>query len=145
METEPTSVAQNVMALRLCAAELHLAALTLPEQSCEESPPHQGVDRSRISPRRFTDLPADLYWDIFEPMVVPPDEPACNSIADDLGDIYGDVKCGLILYEQGHFAEACWQWRFTFYIHWGEHLVGLMRALYWIVREDDSLIETKAG
>jgi hypothetical protein len=145
METEPTSVAQNLIDLRLRAAELHLAALSLPEQNSEENAPYPNVSGTRISPGRFANLPADRYWDIFEPMVVTPDEPVCNSIADDFHDIYGDVKRGLILYEQGYSEEACWQWRFTFYIHWGEHLVGLMRALYWIVREDDSLLEARAG
>jgi uncharacterized protein DUF5063 len=145
METDPISSAENIQQLRLLAAEIHLAALNLPEQKSQEDAPYPAVDHARISPRRLTELPSDIYWDIFEPLTLEPDEPVCNSIADDLNDIYGDVKLGLMLHEQGYHAEACWQWRFLFHIHWGEHLVGLMRALYWIVRENPSIVDSEVG
>lgn len=143
METDPVSTAQNIEELRLLAAELHLAVLGLPDLQPEEGAPWPKVDRTRISARRFAELPADFYWDVFEPLVLDPEAPVCNSIVDDLNDIYGDVKLGSLLHEQGYPAQACWQWRFLFNTHWGEHLVGLIRALYWIVREDQSIVDSE--
>jgi hypothetical protein len=61
------------------------------------------------------------------------------SIAGDLGDIYGDHKEGLVLWELGYWRAACWQWRFLYYMHWGEHLVGALRACYWVVRTHPDL------
>jgi hypothetical protein len=94
---------------------------------------HDAVGRAVTG--RLTQFPVDLYWDIFEPLTAEPDEAVGKSVADDLQDIYLDVAGGLMLYERGLWSDACWQWKFTFGIHWGEHLVGLQRALYWIARE----------
>lgn len=78
--------------------------------------------------KRFQNLPVDLYWDVFDPLQE--ESPVLNTLSDDLSDIYRDLKEGLILYETGRVAEAVWQWRFDFDIHWGSHLTGAQRAIH---------------
>ena len=60
-----------------------------------------------------------------------------NSLADDLADIYRDLKAGLSLYEAEHPIDAAWEWRFRFQIHWGQHLVGAMRPIHEYLAEED--------
>ena len=87
--------------------------------------------------RRAAALPLQIYWEIFDPIQQPPDEPVAGSIADDLVDIYRDVACGLILYDAGDHAVAIWGWGFNFRIHWGEHATGAIRALHaYLAREN---------
>src|SRR5687768_246510 len=40
----------------------------------------------------------EIYWEVFEPYHL--DEPVCGSLTDDILDIYGDVKEGILLYER---------------------------------------------
>ena len=75
-------------------------------------------------------LPIDIYWDVFDPFVTPPAEPVANSFYDDISDIRRDLRRGLDLYDREFPLAACWEWRFHFQIHWGEHLVGAQRALF---------------
>jgi hypothetical protein len=52
------------------------------------------------------------------------------SLTDDLGDVYRDVKEGLLLRAAGLAeAEVIWQWRFNFWAHWAEHATDALRAL----------------
>ena len=51
-------------------------------------------------------------------------------MSDDLGDIYRDVKEGLLLLAEGLSADAVWHWRFNFWSHWGEHSVNALRIIH---------------
>jgi hypothetical protein len=111
-------------------AELHLAALRLPDLG-----PGGDKDAVRISQdewllmyQKFGKLPLASYWDVFNPLEE--EGPILNSLADDLADIYRDVKSGLSLFESQHLIEAAWDWRLNFQIHWGGHLVGAQRAIH---------------
>lgn len=110
--------------------ELHAGALHLPDLGCGEE-----IDASEVSSdecakvaHKFVKLPIAGYWDVFDPLVE--SAPVFNSLQDDLGDIYRDVRNGLNLYDGQHFIEASWEWRFNFQIHWGYHLVGAQRAIH---------------
>jgi hypothetical protein len=81
------------------------------------------------SREKFTALPIDGYWEIFDASNIEDDSPVFATVSDDLSDIYSDLKGGLILYEKEMFAEAFWEWRFNFEIHWGNHLVGCQKAI----------------
>ena len=139
MEREPASEAEGFREIYLLLAELHVAALRLPDVELEDDVPELEVDRSAICMARITGLLGTYYSDFFEPLADPPGNPVGNCLADDLGDIYRNVKEGLLLWNLGHWREAGWHWRFLFHMHWGEHLVGALRACYWIVRTDPSL------
>ena len=72
----------------------------------------------------------DQYWVIFDP--TNDLDPVLGSIADDLVDIYFDLKEGLALHEAGQSepGQVIWEWRFSFDIHWGEHALGALRAIH---------------
>lgn len=134
LENEPRSLADNLRELRRAVAELHLALLHLPVVEAQTDAGEPAVV-GRVAEGRSGLLPTTLYWDVFDPLTDEPGSPVANSITDDLGDIYADLKRGLGLFDAGFESDAAWHWRFTFDIHWGEHLVGLERALYWLARK----------
>jgi hypothetical protein len=79
--------------------------------------------------------PQNYYWEFFNPYVK--NEPVAGSLADDLADIYGDLRPGLELYKQGSLGArrtAIWNWRFLL-SHWGHHATDALRALQEIHRQ----------
>jgi hypothetical protein len=53
-----------------------------------------------------------------------------GTLSDDLGDIYRDVKEGLLLLAGGLPDDALWHWRFNFWSHWGEHAVDALGVIH---------------
>lgn len=52
-------------------------------------------------------------------------------VADDLADIWRDLRGGLQLLAVGaSMADVVWEWRFTFESHWGAHAIEALRALH---------------
>jgi hypothetical protein len=121
---------QEMYQVREFLAELHLAVVRLPETDFDDSERKDAVshDDWKKVLERFSNLPVVEYWDVFDPLEEK--EPLWNSLADDLADIYRDVKRDLLLFDAGHVDEAVWQWRFHFLIHWGQHLTGAQRAIH---------------
>lgn len=107
-------------------AQLHLAALDLPEATAKTDHPQP----AHPAPLPRQSLPIDLYWDVFDPFATPPQEPVANSFYDDIAEMRLDLRRGLDLFDRGFPLAACWHWRFHFQVHWGEHLVGAQRALF---------------
>jgi hypothetical protein len=60
-----------------------------------------------------------------------------GDLADDLADIYRDIKPGLRAWdteEEGYLDEVVFDWKLPhFGSHWGIHAVGAMRALHPLV------------
>ncbi len=83
--------------------------------------------------KKFGD--SNLYWQVFDPTKI--EEPIYGSLADDIADIYGDLKKGLVLVEQGTEAagEIIWKWRFGFYSHWGHHALDALRTLHELLND----------
>ena len=75
-------------------------------------------------------LPLQLYAEVFEPLVLPPEEPVVGDLSDDLIDIYRDIKEGMILYDSSSKSAAADHWRFWFHNHWGEHATSALRAIW---------------
>lgn len=69
----------------------------------------------------------DGYWEVYN--TYERDELVCGSLSDDFGDIYKELKTGLMLYEKGHVNNAFWNWKWSFENHWSYHAVDSMRAL----------------
>ena len=63
------------------------------------------------------------------------DEPSLGSVADDLADIWRDLKHGLLALDGGcPEADVIFGWRFGFTSHWGRHAVDALAAMhkfYW--------------
>ena len=65
------------------------------------------------------------------------DERTQGDLADDLADIYRDIKPGLTAWNTGddaYLEDIFYQWLQQGHIHhWGRHAVNAMRALHWLV------------
>ena len=97
------------------------------EDVAEVEPPPGSV---RMVAARASELPLQIYWQVFDPIATPCEEPVAGSIVDDLVDMYQDVARGLVLFDSGDRDGALWEWAFNFRIHWGEHATGALRALH---------------
>ena len=123
-------------AVAKAVAGLISGGLDLPgdlDEDAPELPSHADTARGIVL-ARFAELSSVVYFDVFDPLASPPEEPVENSLVDDLGDLYLDLKRGLLLYDAGHVRAAGWDWNFHFWIHWGEHASGALRAFYWKMR-----------
>jgi hypothetical protein len=76
------------------------------------------------------------YYRSVEPYPVESNEaPDVGSLADDLADIWRDVKQGLLALDAGTVeADVIWQWRHDFTSHWGRHAVDALAALHKVPR-----------
>jgi hypothetical protein len=91
-------------------------------------------DRVRIWCAR---LPFQCYGEVFDPTVVPPEEPVVGDVADDVADVYRDVVIGLRLFDAGLHDDALWEWGFGFRTHWGKHAIDAIRAIHlWLATND---------
>jgi hypothetical protein len=115
---------------------LYLAALALPEAA--------GTDgcNDRLGPSdeewkaqyaRLSEVlgAKGLYWEVYDPRGFEPGEVVAGSLADDLSDVWRDLKRGSAFWELGRSDDAVWSWRFHFEIHWGDHVANALRAIHW--------------
>jgi Domain of unknown function (DUF5063) len=72
----------------------------------------------------------NLYRQVFNP--TQDTEAIFGSLADDISDIYDELKKGLELNEtsQSQPEDAIWEWKFSFQIHWGKHVIDALLAIY---------------
>jgi hypothetical protein len=70
----------------------------------------------------------DSYWLEFD--ASPEEMHMSGSLADDLTDIYFDLRHGLALLDDVWPHRAAQVWQSTYRIHWGQHLVDAERHLY---------------
>ena len=72
----------------------------------------------------------DSYWLEYDAQQAVPEK--SGSLADDITDIYFELKQGLALLERDpeHPDRAAGVWRAGFLHHWGQHLVDAERHLY---------------
>ncbi len=68
----------------------------------------------------------DSYWLEYDQGNLEPS----GSLADDFTDIYFDLKRGLELAQRGGLERALADWKASFQLHWGQHLVDAERQLY---------------
>jgi hypothetical protein len=138
-----SGIGSDALAVRealIRVTQLYLAGLALPLPWSDGLQPEVGTlvheDEWNTVLRAAGCLPLDHYGEVFDPLIVPPEEPVIGSIADDIADIYRDVVTGLRLDQSGQRPEAIWQWSFNLRHHWGEHATGAIRALHcWLAQE----------
>jgi hypothetical protein len=72
----------------------------------------------------------DLYWQVFDPTT--DKEASCGSLADDIADIYRDLKEGLVLSERNLVQpeDVIWNWRILYYSHWGKHAIDALLTIH---------------
>lgn len=133
VDTSPLDASATLTAL----LRLLLAAHDLPSATPtfdDTSTTHAGItaDTARIVTNVHDSLgSAERYLVVFDPHH--DDEPCSGSLADDLGDIYRDVRRGLDLFDREAPADAAWEWRFAFETHWGNHATDAVRVLHRLV------------
>ena len=79
--------------------------------------------------------PYQRYWEVYNPVAREADDVVSVSLADDLADIYRDLKNSLPAAELSDATGATdlvWEWRATFAEHWGQHLIDALRAIHWL-------------
>jgi hypothetical protein len=73
----------------------------------------------------------DLYRQVFDP--TEDNEAIFGTLADDIADIYRDLKDGLAFREKGQGLpdeDAIWTWRLLFYSHWGKHAMDALLTIH---------------
>jgi hypothetical protein len=82
-----------------------------------------------------SNLPLKYYSEVFNPLLIPAEEPVTGDLADDIADIHEDIRRGLDLLDAGYTEHAVWEWIFHMQHHWGEHATSAIRVLHWYLSE----------
>jgi len=76
---------------------------------------------------------ADDYLEVFDERADEADGPVVSSLAENMADIYQDMKDFLLLYQTGTMEvmnDALWECRMNFENYWGQKLVNALRAIH---------------
>src|SRR3954453_23869318 len=119
----------EAVAARRHVIGLIAAAIALPEGAPDLEAATISHEEYKIVYHRFGALPFNYYSECFNPLRVPPEEPGVADLADDLADIWRDVKPGLLLYDAGSPDSAVWHWSNHYAWHWGHHATAALYAL----------------
>jgi hypothetical protein len=77
----------------------------------------------------------NYYGEHADPLEIGSGETSLGDLADDLADIWRDLKEGLEVFDTGNPAGAAYHWHEHFTIHWGSHAASALNILqYWIQR-----------
>ncbi|MES2299485.1 MAG: DUF5063 domain-containing protein [Pseudomonadota bacterium] len=127
-EGMPASAQEDAKLARLHLARLYAQALELSEGECGDDPREISHEAWRCVFERFGALPVNYYGTCFSPSIIPA-ESSIGDLADDLADIWRDLKEGLSLFDAGHVDAAQFEWRLHFNIHWGRHAASALYVL----------------
>ena len=108
---------------------LYAQAEEIPALFDEQDAPQLPHEAWMVVYKRFEALPFKYYASYAEPHDTSDPSPGIGDLADDLADIWRDLKGGIALYEAGNHAAAAWEWRDSFNMHWGRHASGALYAL----------------
>lgn len=76
---------------------------------------------------------ANDYLEVFDEKVNETDGPIVSSLAENMADIYQDLKDFLLLYQTGTqevMNDAVWECRMNFENYWGQKLTNSLRAIH---------------
>lgn len=110
--------------------------IVLPAVSPSDVDDREEIKRTRVKQEEWGQLydslkeklgDWNLYWQVFDP--TKDSEAIYGSLADDISDIYRDIKEGLGIQDPDLALQrdTVWSWRFGYYSHWGRHAIN---ALY---------------
>lgn len=121
--------------LAACLSALYGAALRLPNVAPEtDELLNERLTREQWGATFDRLLAALGEYDAYRTAVPFPEEKAEElkaHLADDLADIYRDLKNGLLWLASGEdVREVVWEWRFGFWTHWGRHLTEALRVIH---------------
>jgi hypothetical protein len=111
-----------------------------PDESSEVAPVPEGqLENTRLGHHQWQRLYDMLkeklgdwesYRELFDP--IGDTEPCGGSLADDLADIYRDLKEVLVRNESSSARpeNRIWEWQFSFNSHWGRHAIDALRVIH---------------
>ena len=104
-----------------------------PEPSGEDLPDRpsheEWVDRANAVARVLGQW--NPYWTTTEALGDAEPEATTLQLWDALADVWRDLKEGLLALDDGARVEdVVWEWRWGFWMHWGEHATEALRALH---------------
>lgn len=76
---------------------------------------------------------ADDYLEVFDEKINKSEGPVVASLAENMADIYQDLKDFLLLYQTGTpevMNDALWECRMNFESYWGQKLVNALQAIH---------------
>lgn len=91
---------------------------------------------------------ADEYLEVFEEKMKDSDVPVVASLAENIADIYQDLKDFLLLYQTGTLEvmnDAVWESKFNFENYWGQKLTNALRALHKFIYSGEEIGRTDEG
>ncbi|MDX1698572.1 MAG: DUF5063 domain-containing protein [Thiohalobacterales bacterium] len=137
--------ADTLEQLFLLMPRLHAAVTALNGYDVGDIPPHE-VDMDErfevYSHLRRLLGKRDSYWLEFD--AAPEEMHMSGSLADDLTDIYFDLRYGLELMDDIRPQRAAQAFQSTYRLHWGQHLVDAERHLY-ALKVRDQLAGNRVG
>ena len=128
-EQQPLKSDEAPLILKLVSGLYASAFLLRKNQCCEYLGPIVAQQISDAIYKRFGSLEFNYYRVLDNPEKIPGDEPSVGDLADDLRDIYVDLKSGLNSYDDGDKGQAEEDWRTSFYLHWGQHAANVIFIL----------------
>lgn len=135
-EGAPGSERDEALTARLHLARLHAQALELSDSaSWNGDAPKISHEAWKATYKRFGALPVNYYGECLHPLEVPASDTALGDLADDLADIWRDVRRGLDVYDAGDIEGATFAWHQSFTIHWGMHAASALYILQCWIRE----------
>jgi hypothetical protein len=136
----------------LCRRALELIAqlVSLGAQLPSVEPDTIEPPRSSISHGEWSDIFSDLvgqlesvdgYWMVFDPYDPNEHDSIMSSLADDVADIYRDLKDSLPPSGRAPTNDELWSLKFSFETHWGQHAVSALTALHGLLYGPHSITD----
>lgn len=79
-------------------------------------------------------VPFSYYWVVLNPVDTNNSaDTGIGDLIDDLGDIYKDLKRGIMIFDIDDMAakqNAIWKFKFDFDFHWNEHCIEALSAIH---------------
>lgn len=144
LEVVPSDINAWVEQMTSAVAHLYAYGHNLPDLGLPDDAPDvpDSMDVNDTEWKRIYRFVGDLlgsqrgYWAYFDPTepVDSTQEISFGDLADDLADIYRDIKPGLRAWaecDDSYLAGIVFDWKFPlFHSHWGVHAVSALRALH---------------
>ena len=89
---------------------------------------------------------ANDYLEVFDEKINDTDGPVLSSLAENMADMYQDLKNFLLLYQTGTsevMNDAVWECRMNFENFWGQKLVNSMRAIHKFIYSGEEIQKIK--
>ncbi len=152
IERDDLSLEEFLSKVHLSLVELYSTGFKLEiislKYSFEYTPERLNSEkRKELNSSKISDLGKDsFYWEIFDPTYheidgkpengwkISDKEPSQGWLVDDFGDIYGDLKSGLLEIEKGTdeaIEKALWNLKWSFLNHWGDHCINALRYFHY--------------